>query len=849
MRNGGVSVSNAIGRATGGNSALLPLHTALARQTVRVMRNSGINRLGTALLNTYESNRQEMSRYILNVEEAENSFSEYMQDEEDTWEPRRNDVLTVYLDGKRYDIRMDNGLTAAMKAFEPTPGENHLALKALKGTNDLFKKLCTAWNPAFLLRNMVVDAQDAAVLSTDTARWMKNFPKAYWELMHGGENWEQYKALGGSYASILDYTTGEVKRPKNIVGKAAQRFERLNQAIEAAPRLAEFMTIKENAMRDHGEVTENDLMEAFNGAADITTNFGRHGSVVGVANKFLVPFLNPSVQGLDKQIRTAIEQPSFKSFGRLAMKFALMGIVPTIANMLVYRDDEEWDDLPDDVKTNYYLYKMDDGIWFKLKKGRTVAILTAGAVYTGELLRGDEPSPRELLEVLKENISPTNLFTNNIFSAWNDAALFDREDVGRTWYGGTIESEYMQRFRPGERYDESTDKLSKAIGKAFDLSPAKINYLLDQYSGVIGDMFLPMLTPQAEDGGVLGIFKKSFTLDSVVNNETTSDYYDLLDELEWDANSGDIAAGTTLRYTSKAGQTVSEYYQQIRELEADESLTDDEKKEMVRALKASLLEYQKEILDTEEKYRLAAENYYDEHPELDHEDPAAVKAYMEQYNAQQSTEEYYKNEEKTAELMAAIVYREVNREVLGAEYALETYSDSVYERAVEVNRSAAVSYDTYYDYYFGTKDMHADRDENGESISGTKKAKVLGFIADMEISDEQKDALAIDAGYNAGSWKSYADGKRGGSSKGRGRSKKAKAVKVKNTMTKPVGISYNRSMSIAARTPKETSAYEDIQKATSQLRKKNPWYELPTGDPELDEAPPAAARYFATGRF
>lgn len=841
LHKGGLSVSKAIGRATGSNDVLLPLHVSLARQAMTVTKNGTINRLGNALLKTRDENKDAMSRYILDVQEAESGFSEDSFDEEETLEPRKENVITIIEDGKRYDLTLDDGLTEAFKAFEPDPWADKAIAQVSKGMVDLFKKLVTAYNPLFVVRNAIRDVQDAGLYSVDIAAWAKNFPRAYQEMAREGEYWQMYKGLGGNYASFFDYATGEVRAENaGIVGK----IELANRWVEAAPRLAEFMTVIQKA-EARGEVTEADIMEAFEAAQDITTNFGRAGSLGKLANKYMVPFLNPSIQGADKFIRTLTEGKSAKAWAALAVKAAALGIAPTVLNALLYRDDEEWEDISDTNKANYYLFKGRDGVWIKIPKGRAIATLSAGAVAASEALSGDELDPREYMEIVAGNIAPQNPLEANIFKAWFDADLFNAESKGKTWYGGTIETERMQSYRPGERYDESTDIVSKWIGDKLNLSPAKINYLIDQYSGVIGDMLLPMLKPQAERDPV----SKAFTIDTVTNNEATGEYYDTLDELKWDMNGGDIAAGTTYRYMSRANSAVSDYYSQIREIEADENLTNREKKELTRELYRDLVAYQKEIMATTEEYRIAAENFFDEHPELDHEDPEAVKAYMEQYNAQQSTEEYYKTESQIVDLMEAIVYREVNREVLGAEYALETYGESVYERAVEVHEGAGVSYDAYYDYYFGTKDMHADRDENGKSISGTKKAKVLGFIAGMDISDEQKDALAIDAGYKAGSWKSYGEGKSGGGSGG-GRGRKAKAVKIKTTLTKPVGISYNRSMSVAARTPgKEISAYEGIRKATSELRKKNPWYALPTGNPELDEERPAAARYFATGKL
>lgn len=859
LHKGGISVSKAIGRATGSDEKLLPLHVSLARQAMTVTKNGTINRLGNVLLETRDANKEYMSQYIREVKDAESGFNEDTFDEEERVEPeRKKNVITIIENGKKYDLTLDEGLAEAFEAFEPDKWANNDIAQAAKKVTDIYKKLITAYNPLFVVRNMLKDIQDAGLYSKDLKAWAENFPMAYREIIREGKYWQMYTGLGGNYASIFDYTTGEATADgSGIIG----RIEHLNRIVEAAPRMAEFMAMVKKA-EARGPLTEADLMEAFEAAQDVTTNFGRAGRLGKRLNKYFVPFLNPGIQGADKFIRNLTERKGLREWSQLVVRAAALGIAPAIINGLLHRDkedwEEEWDDISEATKANYYLFKLRDGVWLKIPRGRALAVLGAAGVAVSETVKGNEIDPKDLLEVIKDNIAPQNPLEANIFRALLDSKLWIKDDPGRTWYGGEIESEYMQSFRPSERYDASTDYLSRWLGKTFDLSPAKINYLIDQYSGVVGDILLPYITPESSAGlrsikGVpIGIgIRKNFSVDTVTNNETTGEWYDLLDELDWDENGGDIAAGTTNRYMSKANKVVSDYYRQIREIEADTELNNQEKQELTRALRRELIGYQKEILETEKKYRLAAENYYDDHPELDHEDDAAVKTYMEQYNAQQASEEYYKNEEKTADLMAAIVYREVNREVLGAEYALETYSEDVYERAAKVHNGAAVSYDTYYDYYFGTKDMHADRDENGKSISGTKKAKVLRYIADMEITDEQKDALAIDAGYKAGSWKSYGEGKSGGSGGGRGRGgkkKKTKAIKLKDSLFKPVGMSHNRSMSIAARSG-NVSAYEDIQKVTKDLRKKNPWYALPTGNPELDEERPAAARYFETGKL
>lgn len=836
-RNGGIVVSNAIGRAVGSDGVLLPLHTALSRKTVSTMRNAGLNQFGLALVREYDGNTKAAEKYIWNVAESEYTPTEAAIESDEDYKPVFENVFSVKDNGKVYDITMDEGLTAAMKAFEPDRFASYGAAKAMKKLNDLFKALCTGYNPFFMIRNGVRDWQDAGFYSTDWKTWKKMYWSAWTQIRKNGEIWQQYKALGGTYASMLDYTTGMVKEPKNALGKAAAWYESLGQAIEAAPRLAEFMTILANKGGSKtvdgvktGKFTQSDLMEAMLGAADITTNFARGGSVTKALNRYLVPFLNPSIQGFDKFIRNATETRSVKAAASLILKAALMGIAPALLNALAYRDDDEWDDIPANTKANYYLINagklFGNGYWIKIPKGRAIAVLSTAAVYGKEKLDGEDVKFSDVFEVIKSNIAPTDIFNQNIATAWTQAKLTNPDNPGTTWYGGNIESDRLQNYRPEDRYDEKTDELSKAIGKLFKVSPKKVNYLLDQYTGVIGDLLLPLITPATKSSHwLLAAPQAAFTIDTTSTNKTTGEYYDLLDDLKYDANDGDIGAGITRKYVSHAGDEVNDYYAQIRAIQNDKSLSDGEKNRIVRALKAQLIERQKEIIAQAEPYREAVSDYLKAHPELSTDNDAAIAEYAEQYEI---------TEDQAESRMDAIVYREANREVFGAEYALRTYNADVYDKA-RTAYAKGVSYDTYYDYYFATKEMHADKDENGKSISGSKKAKVVEYINSLDIPPEQKDALYVAAGYTAKSARNQKwNGGSGGSGGRRGRGKrtalKAPTPKAPEIIIPKSGTASSAKAGGTSKTPKvsgnviadftKTASGTDIQKAVTQAKRK-----------------------------
>lgn len=826
-RNGGIVVSNAVGRAIGGDAVIMPLHTAMSRKTVAVMKNAGLNQFGEQLVKSWETDKSIPG--VNKVELVDYSSTDQYVDSEELYAPVTNNTFSVLRGNDRYNITMDEGLAQAMNAFQPDKYANSDVAKLLKKGNDLFKALCTGYNPIFMVRNFVRDAQDAAFYSTDSATWAKMFPSAWKQIVTNGEIWQQYKALGGSYSSMLDYTTGLVKEPTSAAGKLVAKYETLGQAIEAAPRLAEFMTILANKGGSKttngvktGKFTQSDLMEAMLGAADITTNFARGGTVTKMLNKYLVPFLNPSVQGADKFVRNITDRKGFKAWASLAIKAAALGILPELLNGLLYRDDDEWDDIPDQTKSNYYLFKLGDGYWLKIPRGRALAVFSAGATYAQEKAKGNDPKFSDVIEVVKSNVAPTDIFNQNIATAWTQTKLFNPDNPGTTWYGGNIESDRLQNYRPGERYDEKTDELSKLLGKTFNLSPKKINYLLDQYSGVIGDLLLPWLTPSATASSpALAPLKQAFMLDSTSTNKTTGEYYDLLDDLKYDANDGDVGAGITRKYVSHAGDEVNDYYAQIREIQNDKELNKAEKNRLVRALKSQLIERQKEIIAQAEPYREAVDKYLKAHPELSTDNDAAIAEYAEQYEI---------TEDQAESRMDAIVYREANRAVFGAEYALRTYNADVYDKA-RTAYAKGVSYDTYYDYYFATKEMHTDKDENGKSISGSKKAKVVEYINSLDIPAEQKDALYIAAGYTAKSARYQKWNGGSGGSGGSGRSGKRATLKAPTPKAGKIVIPDSSAKTgTASKTAKASGKViadftqkvsgTDIQKAVTQAKRR-----------------------------
>ena len=672
-----VRVGRTVGRARGGTEQLVPLHEALGKQTMKVVREGSKNRFGQRMLDDYirAGESSAVNRYIQDAQEFDGSdFDPDTLNDVSNQPLAKDKVFTVFRDGKLWELTVDDTMFDALKALSPDAVESNTITKVIRASNNLFKSLVTGYNPTFLLRNTVRDLQTAGLYTRDGRAFLRNYPRALEEIRNNGEYWQMYKALGGSYSSVFDYATGTVKEPTGRAAKLMARLESLNMAAEQAPRLAEFMSVVEK-----GGVNSETLADALYAAADVTVNFGRSGTLGKVLNANYVPFLNPGIQGFDKLIRRVTETRGGREWAKLIGRAALLGIAPTLINALLYHDDEEWDDLRDSDKDTNYMFKLKDGIWLKIPKGRELSLLGITADRVADAVQGKDVDLIATLNTMGNQVAPANPLTTNIASALVDSALLDPDSPGRTWYGGDIESQRLQSYAPGQRYDSSTDVFSKAVGGALGISPKKLNYVLDQYTGVVGDFLLPLLTPQAERG----MFAKAFTTDVVTNNRVSGDFFDEADELTYAKNGGDETAAVVSRFWSKQQSACSDLWKEIREVEASD-LFNKEKRQKTRELKAVVTGIQKNALAVEETYRAAAEKYLRQGMETDD------------------------------------AYRAANKACFGAEYALQTYNKDVYERAKSA-KTNGVSYDDFYTYYFGTKGIKA----TGEKSAATQKFEFL----------------------------------------------------------------------------------------------------------------------------
>lgn len=684
---GFIEINRSIKSAKGSDLNILPIDVMLARKTMQIFKASRINAVAQSLCRAGIAD-ENMSRVAVIGRERVNADVDY-----DLYRPKNNQI-TFFENGEAVTLAVSSDIFKGFDAFHSNPNSewNNPILNATTKWNNAFKKLVTAYNPFFTVRNALRDLQDAGLYTRHSwAQFAKNYAVAYKEITTNGKYWQEYRAAGGLNSSVFDYERGYKRSPSGLK-KALSIIETVNIAVEQAPRLSEFIS-----SRQAGVGVEQSLLNA----ADVTVNFGRSGVFARKLNSTAVPFLNPSIQGFDKFIRTAFGRKTAKEWVRLIIRAAMLGIGTGLLNDLLLGDDDEYKNLRQTDKENYYILKIGQGKFLKLPKGRINASIGQIFYTSKQLANKEKVDWKSELSNLNANMSPVENLGRFVWSPFTDAAS------NRTWYGTPIESAKFENVAPKNRYDENTSSIAIAIGKAINYSPKKINYLLDQYTGIIGDIVLPVTTKASSRN----IIEQNFTLDSVSQSKTSTAFYDEIEEATYAKNDGDLLAKAKLSYLNKMKKKVSDLTRQKRDIQ-NSGLSNSEKKEQVRALQVLINGIQNTALQN-------------------------VGIFEDELSRYNLTDETYD-----------AVYLAAYRSAFGAQSAFEQYDANVYAKAKLMN-TLGIDYENYFDIYFTLKTTENDVDKKGNVVKGSKKNKATKYIKSLKgLSAVQKAIILATAGYS-----------------------------------------------------------------------------------------------------
>lgn len=756
-------------RAKGGATNILGMEEAMIKQTYAYKSAIRKNNLYKEIVNTLEKQglRQDVGGDA-RLDPTNLGDSLYIDE-------NGNRYLTAYVNGDIKSVAisedlynsLENGLGQQVKELEQ---KFSLVTKPLQKISEIRRNLLTTWSPSFLITNPLKDIQDAIFNSKYTKDMMRNYVSAFGELKRlDNATVQQFMSLYGSSSSYGEFDIDSVNYDSSTKGKKNKfinKLVRANEILELAPRYAEFKASLQNG---------TGVEEAIYNARDITTNFSRGGEITKAMNRNGFTFLNASVQGFDKLYRNFSGENGAKGYVNILSKAIIYGVLPSVLNHLLLDDDEEYEVLPDYIKDNYYLFKTDDGKFIRIPKGRVISVFGSAGRRTLELTEGEEDAFEGYLKNAYSQVGISNPMESNIFAPLIQA--YGSEE-GKTWYGEDLVPSRLQDLPEEEQYDASTDKVSQFLGEVLGTSPYKFNYVIDQYSGGIGDLILPSITDEANsDGSLLAPLADKFTANSTTDNKNVGEIYSLSEELTKKSNSSKATEEDTLRskYIYSITSDMNELYAERREIQNDSTLSKEEKYEKSQAIKEQINSLAKEGLENYENltktgnYATVGDREYYKYvddegndkwgtpreDELDELNALGMDIneksnYFKAKDTISNIKDEYKNlledasdDEKDllyAEQKANIINQIKNTNLTDDQkyYLYDRYYAST--DTLEVLKSVHISSDAYLDY--ASQTFTADKDEDGKTISGSKKTKVFDYINSMDLEFEQKVILA-----------------------------------------------------------------------------------------------------------
>lgn len=762
------AIKSAKGGAT--HTALTPVQEALTKYVYSEKKSIRQNDLYREIFNTIEGEKTMVGADI-RTNPVETGTSLYSDE--------NGNFMQVYFDGELNSMRISDELYKQLnrnmeKQIRDLEQNLSLITKPLQTISNVRRNLLTTWSPSFIVKNPIKDFGDALINSKDTKGFIKNYLPAYGELMSDTELAQQFKALYGSGNAMGEYenesglSTGKkaIQKGKGIMQKIAN----FNEIVELAPRFAEFKATLERG---------GSVQEAMYNAREVTINFNRGGVITKAMNRNGFTFLNASVQGFDKFIRNFSGQNGAIGVVGALMKATTFGVLPALFNHLVYaggdEPDEDYEALPDYIKDNYYLIKTDNGTFIRIPKGRIPAVFGMVARRTLEYAQGEEDAYEGMVKSVYDQVG-FDPFNNNVFAPIQQA-YFSGEN-GEAWYGGDLVPTRLQDKPKGEQYDESTDAISKWVGSKFGISPYKLNYVLDQYSGGMGDIFLPMITEEASSDAetlpeyAIAPIKDQFIIDSTMDNKYAGEFYQTKEDFTIKSNSQYATDEDTLKskYLNSVSSELSKLYQEKREIQSDPTLSKKQKYEKVKLIQDEINKLAKEGLEGYEQlnktdnYAIIGDREFykdgDEWKKVSDKELEALNSLGLDINEKTSyinskdlisgiKEDYEDVLETATDDEKTILNRQKKLEIIDVvkksnltdEAKAYLYTKNYGDRTtVNALNSLGISMNDYLD--LESQEFTSDKYANGKTVPNSKKNKTLRYINSMSLTKEQKIILA-----------------------------------------------------------------------------------------------------------
>ena len=511
-------------------------------------------------------------------------------------------IVSVMREGKPtyYEIH-DKDLLNCLTALDDA--SMNMIVKALGGATAEFKVLTTGSNPIFAVTNVQRDLQSGYVSSSttnDPFKYTWDFAKSFVGALRKSDSYKRYISLGGGYSDAISYDVSRLKRSKNEVINTTSKLKAATNKIggiisdlvdagEVATRLAEFERARKLGI---------DALEAVRKSQEISVNFARGGKVVKEIDKF-IPYFRASVNSM-YHLFDILTKGSKKELASRWTKFVGLNAVMALMNLtwqfiapyLFGEDEDEVDEAYETLsnynKNAYWCYYTGDGKFFRIAKPKDMTVPATVIQRMVECYAlGDVNALYGLGGYVLDSLCPSTEVM--IFGTALDLAK------NETFTGAPIVPQAYQNLAPALQYSGSTSKVSTALGGLLNVSPMKLDYILTDNTGYVGQLITNLLR---NDGKVnLGLLNK-FSIDSVYSTDEANIFYDRKEKYDTGAASYKATFGENEKYSSsdvygsyKYAKIASTYSSLNKFMKAEGN------KDLSRSMKSSMNDFLKAVND------------------------------------------------------------------------------------------------------------------------------------------------------------------------------------------------------------------------------------------------------------
>lgn len=640
----GLKANAGIKQAVGGNKPIMDINKSYPIMVQKVMKAARQNELYSALLDTVQKNPVQMSKWAKIVEDgAEKTAKNHTLMSEATDSINSNGIEGIGdLADKMLDIDARNGkyYVTAMKDGKPIRMEIHKDLfdgfKSLnkngnegvldgaanflrKTATNPFKALITGYNPFFAVRNITRDLPTSYIQGTENnpIKWFGNLVEAGKHMKNKDDVFNEFVALGGKKTGFFNAEKGlaPANLPTRALRKVGEKIQGFNEATEMLPRLGEYVgTVK----REGGDYAAK--QKGIYNAGEVTVNFGRDGDITKAVDA-LVPYLNPAVQGIDKSVRSL-------SKGSTWAKGIAAITVPTGAlyaiNNMTPEARANYEQLDNRTKDNYYVIPTGEGQYIKLPKSRESGVIF-GSLFERlmRVAQGQAEPFKEYGSTVATNFAPMNPLESNLFSPALLNLKTNKDFANRSIVPMNMTKDGFGDARPKYlQADETTSEIARWFGETAQkaginngegFSPKVIDYLIDSYTGIIGDILLPATTKG--QSAFEKVVTKPFTADNLYNNSIQNNFYDKYNEAKMVKSEKNLLEDIPSDYITPEEKRISSYTDASL---AMSDLRKQEKQIMAETpsgafKEAKLREIRQQILDIAQNAPAEAERVYEEY--------------------------------------------------------------------------------------------------------------------------------------------------------------------------------------------------------------------------------------------